>query len=169
MEILFENEVATEQRRQFVLGEMTVNPCCGLCNYIKIPQKYIVSYNSRNKYLWDTFILILATYNSYSLLYENVFFPLKKKSQAKVVLNLIIDLIYIFDILLMFLTSVIDRRGKENFDPKLIAYRRVFSLKFYRELLSVLGTDIISHNNSYLKPFALLKVLRIFNLGTMIN
>ena len=78
-------------------------------------------------------------------------------------------MIYVIDIVLMFFTSVIDNRGKENFDTKLISYRRIYSLKFYTELLSVLGTDIISANNKFLKPFALLKTLRILKLGTMIS
>ena len=119
--------------------------------------------------MWDTFILMLATYNSYQVLYQDAFEPLKVKSLAETIVSVIVDIIYVIDIVLMFFTSVIDNQGKENFDTNLIAYRRIYSLKFYTELASVLGTDIIAAHNKYLKPFALMKTLRILKLGTMIS
>jgi len=84
------------------------------------------------------------------------------------VVDMTIDCIYIFDVVLMFFTSVLGRRGKERFDSKLIAHRLTHSFRFYIELLSVLGTDIISSNINWLKPFSLLKVLRIFRLNKLI-
>ena len=69
----------------------------------------------------------------------------------------------------MFFTSVYDRNGKESFDSKLIAYRKTNSFMFYPELLSILGTDLISRNSEYLKYFALLKTFRLFRIRDLIR
>ena len=84
----------------------------------------------------------------------------------------IIDFAFIFDIVLMFFTSVIDNRGKESFDSKLIAHRVTTSLSVYPDILSVLGTDLVAQmvgTGSLLKNFALMKMLRLFRIGTIIS
>jgi len=67
----------------------------------------------------------------------------------------------------MFFTSV-KHRGKEVFDSKMIAFKLTHSFRFYIETASILGTDLIA-NDSDLRYFALLKIMRIFRLEKLIR
>ena len=74
----------------------------------RIPPKYIISYNNKIKLYWDRCVLIFAFYNSLMIPFKEAFIP-QYKSKWMDNLDLVIDFIFLFDILLMFVTSVVNR------------------------------------------------------------
>lgn len=89
---------------------------------IEIPHRYIVSVKNEKKKRWDLFILFLAVWNSIFApvelsftgvqIFENPFYN---------IWDYLIDLLFLGDIVIMFSTSYINRNGKEEWTPRLIA------------------------------------------------
>ena len=90
------------------------------------PRWYIVKGGGMTRYYWDLFVLVLALYNSvmtpFQFSFDFVMNKVEQKQSPFFEIELTIDFIYIFDILVNFLTSFIDDfTGDEIFGPKLIA------------------------------------------------
>ena len=92
-----------------------------ICFRYKLPEKYILSFKTPFKQYWDLIILLLAVYNSIMIPIEQCYKPKILQSAGFSAFNLLVDFIFLVDIILMFFTSVINFRGRESYDSHLIS------------------------------------------------
>ena len=159
-------EIEIETIRINMIEEASPRTCCGFCNKKKIPKKWIIPYKSKNKRYWDLGILALAIYKSFSVPMEQCFKPIEQIPMIMDILDFVIDLLWLADIIVGFFTTVVDKRGKESFDSKLIAHRLTHSSRFYIDCLSML--EAFSHFHRYFKPFGLLRIQRVLLINDFI-
>jgi hypothetical protein len=145
---------------------MKDNSSC--CSKI-IPKKWIISYKSLLKKRWDVFVLILAIINSFMIPMEQAFKPEYDKTIAKIILDNLVDIVFICDIFLSFLTSFRDNQFRECFEPGPIAGAYMSTSRFKVDVLSVLGSRFFSVFSDYMSLFGLFKLMRMFRLGHVIG
>uniref|UniRef100_A0A8C3AGK7 Potassium voltage-gated channel subfamily H member 5 n=1 Tax=Cyclopterus lumpus TaxID=8103 RepID=A0A8C3AGK7_CYCLU len=132
----------------------------------KTPPHIILHYCTF-KTTWDWVILVLTFYTAIMVPY-NVSFKTKQNNLAWLVLDSVVDIIFLIDIVLNFHTTFVGPAGEVVSDAKLI---RMNYLKtwFVIDLLSCLPYDIINafeHVNEGLSSlFSSLKVVRLLRLG----
>jgi len=103
---------------------------------------YIILHYCTFKTTWDWVILILTFYTAIMVPY-NVSFKTKQNNLVWLVLDSVVDVIFLVDIVLNFHTTFVGPGGEVISDPKLI---RMNYLKtwFVIDLLSCLPYDIIN-------------------------
>ncbi|XP_077121961.1 voltage-gated delayed rectifier potassium channel KCNH5 [Ranitomeya variabilis] len=132
----------------------------------KTPPHIILHYCAF-KTTWDWVILILTFYTAIMVPY-NVSFKTKQYNIAWLVLDSVVDVIFLVDIVLNFHTTFVGPGGEVISDPKLI---RMNYLKtwFVIDLLSCLPYDIINAfenvDEGISSLFSSLKVVRLLRLG----
>ncbi|XP_067894375.1 potassium voltage-gated channel subfamily H member 5 [Heterodontus francisci] len=132
----------------------------------KTPPHIILHYCAF-KTTWDWIILILTFYTAIMVPY-NVSFRTKQNNIAWLVLDSVVDVIFLVDIVLNFHTTFVGPGGEVISDPKLI---RMNYLKtwFVIDLLSCLPYDIINAfenvDEGISSLFSSLKVVRLLRLG----
>ena len=158
MSLKIDNEVkvATSNKNQDkckrkCISCMTMNP------------KYVISYKNFYRQLWDTLVLLFAIYNSIMIPIEISFFE-EPWIPKLVEFNLVVDFVFIVDIIIMFFTSYLDiYSGKEVRDSIKIAKAYTSSRRFFTDFCSLLSL------NENLQLFGFLKMLRVFRLGSIIK
>ncbi|KAG8000254.1 Potassium voltage-gated channel subfamily H member 1, partial [Nibea albiflora] len=119
------------------------------------------------KTTWDWVILILTFYTAIMVPY-NVSFKTKQSNVTWLVVDSIVDVIFLVDIVLNFHTTFVGPAGEVISDPKLI---RMNYLKtwFVIDLLSCLPYDVINAfenvDEGISSLFSSLKVVRLLRLG----
>uniref|UniRef100_A0A3B1JMT6 Potassium voltage-gated channel, subfamily H (eag-related), member 5a n=1 Tax=Astyanax mexicanus TaxID=7994 RepID=A0A3B1JMT6_ASTMX len=132
----------------------------------KTPPHIILHYCTF-KTTWDWVILILTFYTAIMVPY-NVSFKTKQNNLAWLVVDSVVDVIFLVDIVLNFHTTFVGPGGEVISDPKLI---RMNYLKtwFVIDLLSCLPYDIINAfenvDEGLSSLFSSLKVVRLLRLG----
>ncbi|XP_051508168.1 potassium voltage-gated channel subfamily H member 5-like [Myxocyprinus asiaticus] len=132
----------------------------------KTPPHIILHYCTF-KTTWDWVILILTFYTAIMVPY-NVSFKTKQNNVTWLVLDSVVDVIFLVDIVLNFHTTFVGPGGEVISDPKLI---RMNYLKtwFIIDLLSCLPYDIINAfenvDEGISSLFSSLKVVRLLRLG----
>uniref|UniRef100_A0A3Q3REH7 Potassium voltage-gated channel, subfamily H (eag-related), member 5b n=1 Tax=Mastacembelus armatus TaxID=205130 RepID=A0A3Q3REH7_9TELE len=132
----------------------------------KTPPHIILHYCTF-KTTWDWVILILTFYTAIMVPY-NVSFKTKQNNIVWLVLDSVVDVIFLVDIVLNFHTTFVGPGGEVISDPKLI---RMNYLKtwFVIDLLSCLPYDIINafenEDEGISSLFSSLKVVRLLRLG----
>ncbi|XP_067277030.1 potassium voltage-gated channel subfamily H member 5 isoform X2 [Pseudorasbora parva] len=132
----------------------------------KTPPHIILHYCTF-KTTWDWVILILTFYTAIMVPY-NVSFKTKQNNVTWLVLDSVVDVIFLVDIVLNFHTTFVGPGGEVISDPKLI---RMNYLKtwFVIDLLSCLPYDIINAfenvDEGISSLFSSLKVVRLLRLG----
>uniref|UniRef100_A0A3P8XP34 Potassium voltage-gated channel, subfamily H (eag-related), member 5b n=1 Tax=Esox lucius TaxID=8010 RepID=A0A3P8XP34_ESOLU len=132
----------------------------------KTPPHIILHYCTF-KTTWDWVILILTFYTAIMVPY-NVSFKTKQNNLAWLVLDSVVDVIFLVDIVLNFHTTFVGPGGEVISDPKLIRmnYTKTW---FVIDLLSCLPYDIINAfenvNEGLSSLFSSLKVVRLLRLG----
>uniref|UniRef100_A0A8C6WW95 PAC domain-containing protein n=1 Tax=Neogobius melanostomus TaxID=47308 RepID=A0A8C6WW95_9GOBI len=132
----------------------------------KTPPHIILHYCTF-KTTWDWVILILTFYTAIMVPY-NVSFKTKQNNLVWLVLDSVVDVIFLVDIVLNFHTTFVGPGGEVISDPKLI---RMNYLKtwFVIDLLSCLPYDIINAfenvDEGMSSLFSSLKVVRLLRLG----
>uniref|UniRef100_A0A3Q4BEI7 Uncharacterized protein n=1 Tax=Mola mola TaxID=94237 RepID=A0A3Q4BEI7_MOLML len=132
----------------------------------KTPPHIILHYCTF-KTTWDWVILILTFYTAIMVPY-NVSFKTKQNNIVWLVLDSVVDVIFLVDIVLNFHTTFVGPCGEVISDPKLI---RMNYLKtwFVIDLLSCLPYDIINAfenvDEGISSLFSSLKVVRLLRLG----
>ncbi|KAF3845079.1 hypothetical protein F7725_008242 [Dissostichus mawsoni] len=125
---------------------------------------HIILHYCTFKTTWDWVILILTFYTAIMVPY-NVSFKTKQNNIVWLVLDSVVDVIFLVDIVLNFHTTFVGPGGEVISDPKLI---RMNYLKtwFVIDLLSCLPYDIINaFENVDEQLFSSLKVVRLLRLG----
>uniref|UniRef100_A0AAY4B6I8 Potassium voltage-gated channel subfamily H member 5 n=1 Tax=Denticeps clupeoides TaxID=299321 RepID=A0AAY4B6I8_9TELE len=132
----------------------------------KTPPHIILHYCTF-KTTWDWVILILTFYTAIMVPY-NVSFKTKQNNVTWLVLDSVVDVIFLVDIVLNFHTTFVGPGGEVISDPKLIRmnYLRTW---FVIDLLSCLPYDIINAfenvDEGISSLFSSLKVVRLLRLG----
>ncbi|KAK1791250.1 hypothetical protein P4O66_013266, partial [Electrophorus voltai] len=132
----------------------------------KTPPHIILHYCTF-KTTWDWVILILTFYTAIMVPY-NVSFKTKQNNVVWLVVDSVVDVIFLVDIVLNFHTTFVGPGGEVISDPKLI---RMNYLKtwFVIDLLSCLPYDIINAfenvDEGISSLFSSLKVVRLLRLG----
>ncbi|KAG7462907.1 hypothetical protein MATL_G00189730 [Megalops atlanticus] len=132
----------------------------------KTPPHIILHYCTF-KTTWDWVILILTFYTAIMVPY-NVSFKTKQNNVTWLVVDSIVDVIFLVDIVLNFHTTFVGPGGEVISDPKLI---RMNYLKtwFVIDLLSCLPYDVINAfenvDEGISSLFSSLKVVRLLRLG----
>ena len=81
-----------------------------------VPKKKMISYKSLNKRIWDMVVLFLAVINGLLVPFEQSFRPEFVHTPLFIILDFGIDLVFVADIILMFYTSILTKKGQETFD-----------------------------------------------------
>uniref|UniRef100_A0A8C4N393 Potassium voltage-gated channel, subfamily H (eag-related), member 1a n=1 Tax=Eptatretus burgeri TaxID=7764 RepID=A0A8C4N393_EPTBU len=132
----------------------------------KTPPHIILHYCTF-KTTWDWIILILTFYTAIMVPY-NVSFKTKQNNVVWLVIDSVVDVIFLVDIVLNFHTTFVGPAGEVISDPRLI---RMNYLKtwFVIDLLSCLPYDIINAfenvDEGISSLFSSLKVVRLLRLG----
>ena len=132
-----------------------------------IPHNYIISFRARPKNVWDVIVLFLAVWNAF-------FMPLQYAFEFKTsgfvsFFDLLVDLLFVVDIILMFLTSFLSKTGEEIKDSKKIAMHYITTVRFFTDFFSLLGLEAVGNLDHRLKIFGLLKILRVFRINIFIR
>lgn len=124
----------------------------------------IISEKHKFFLFWNIFTITLVIYQSVIIPLE-FGFSITSKNQA--ILNFI-DAMFFIDFVLMFFTSFRNSMGEEVFDMRHIAMNYVTSARFFIDFFSQLGGNYISKFYRDLRFFGILKILRVFRLGSMV-
>lgn len=130
----------------------------------------MISQQNSYKELFNLFILVLSVFNSLFVPLELSFeeIPLFNSLYFVIIDNLI-DVLFLIDMGLMFMTSYRDKFGKEIFGFKLIALNYVRSARFYTDFFSLLGTSIVTNWAPNFKIFKVIKIVRILRVKQFIS
>lgn len=83
-------------------------------------------------------------------------------------MDIIIDIVFMIDISLMFLTSYIDSKGIEITDSRMIAKHYVDQLRFKIDALAIFGSFVFTDIHHFFNFFGMFKVMRVFRVSTLI-
>lgn len=100
------------------------------------------SYKSHTKRRWDIFVLFLAVYNSVMIPYIQAYKPEVVEDIGFNVFDNFVDACFFVDIVLMFFTSVMNKKGFESFDAEEIAEEYIKVVRFKVDCISLLGAGI---------------------------
>ena len=130
-------------------------------------RKWILRINEPLRIKWDLCIMLLATWNCFSIPIEIAFEPTVADSPLYLALNSIIDFMFFLDILITFRTTYIKpSTGDEISEPKAIA-KQYLRGRFWLDLLSTLPLDLMHGGRESLQwtsLFGLLKTTRVLRL-----
>ena len=135
---------------------------------VDIPQKYIISYRSPFLTYWDIFILLCAAYNSFMIPFDIPVKPEWRNTNTLIAIDVIIELLFVADIIIMFLSSYMDKMGHEECRIIQIAKNYISMPKFYIDVLSLLGNGIFTNMFAWFQLFGYLKIVRVTRLNAII-
>lgn len=127
--------------------------------------KFIVNENDDWKFWWDSFILIIAIWNSLSIPVAVAFTPDWSVSLPYILIDQFTNVLFVIDIIIAFNTSYYDVEGEEIRKHSKIA-EHYLKGAFLIDLVSTIPFDLITAS---LKITAILKVIRIQRLTKIIN
>jgi hypothetical protein len=127
--------------------------------------------NSRFKIIWDLIVIGLSVYNSLIIPYE--FAYTMQPSIYLLIIDNIIDAIFIFDIFINFRTIYQDRSDDDVLNGRKIAINYAMYGRFPVDVVASIPLDIfmifLNTSSSNLKFLGMLKMVRILRLGRMIS
>ena len=116
-------------------------------------------------------MIVLAIMNSFFIPLE-LNFDFKKEIFERrlfIMFDYLIDLLFALDIIITFFSSYRNLKGQEIFNQWKIAKNYVFSLVFYADLISVLGSNFFTSLVPQMKTLSYAKLIRIRRLGRYIR
>jgi hypothetical protein len=123
----------------------------------------------RGKLAWETFIIVLAVYNSILIPFEIAFKPEFANSPAYDAINILIVVSFFIDIVVQFRTATVNLlTGEEVNNPRKLAKAYVLSYRFWVDLLSSLPLDSMS-SSELLAIFGMLKIVRVGRISKIIE
>lgn len=128
---------------------------------------YQVSYKSKYKKAFDLFTMILSLYNAFQIPLELSFFPVDHDGIRPI--DIIIDFVFLIDILLMFRTTQQGKRGYEETDNYEIFKIYTSTWRFRFDFLAMLGNQIFTQLFHYFKFFKVFKASRVFRVAILIS
>jgi hypothetical protein len=129
----------------------------------------IVKSQSINRLKWDLFIIFLAIYQALTIPIEISLQPDVLASPFMKTVNGMIDLVFLFDIILNFRTSYVDSiNGEEILDPVLISSKYLTELRFYIDVLSTVPFADLFGGGAILQFLGILKIVRLLRISGVI-
>lgn len=123
----------------------------------------------KTKLHWDLIIIVFSVYQSVTVPLDMAFSPDIFNAPEFRTLNSLIDLVFIFDILIRFRTTNIDQiSGEENTDAMLISKKYVTSSSFYIDILSSIPFYDLFGGGVFTQLLGALKLLRIARISSVI-
>ena len=141
---------------------------------VKIDTKGILRISDPGKIYFEIFVIILAIYNCFGIPFEICFKPEVMENTSFLILNTIIDFIFLIDIIVQFKTTYYDPlSGDEIFDKEIIKWNYLKG-RFLIDILATVPFDnivfLITKTRSAILPlFSLLKLIRVTRLGRIIE
>lgn len=131
--------------------------------------------NDKQRVNWDLFVMIIATWNCFSLPFDVAFEPPIMSSVGFTITNFIIDFCFLLDIIVMFRTTFFDEKtGDECIDLKEIK-RHYLRGRFWLDLIATIPVDNVAWlltggqaDVSTLQLFGILKLTRVLRLSKLI-
>lgn len=140
-----------------------------LCAKFKLKDDKIISLKNKNRESWDGFVLGLSLFNAIVVPLELSFEMPFTNSIGYSIIDNIIDVLFIIDMILMFITSYRNIYGEEIRDQGMIAKHYVKSIRFLFDFASLFGTGIVTQWLPSLKVFKCFKIVRVFRLNKFIT
>lgn len=81
-----------------------------------ISPRFIISQENSQRKMWDIFTLSLSVFNVWMIPFQMSFGPMIDMFYISLYLDGIIDVIFLFDTIVMFFTSYMTKDGKEIYD-----------------------------------------------------
>ena len=106
------------------------------------PMWLIISRKNYYRKRWVIIPILLSIYNAIMIPYEFSFGKMIKSQLLVQIIDNIIDVLFIVDMALQFLTTVIDKKGYEVQHPYQLAKRYISTWRFKFDLLSLLGNNL---------------------------
>lgn len=159
IQYLRELELQKKEIRKTFIGR-----CCQ-----RVPTHLVISYKSDfNKY-WAMVPLILSLMNAITIPLETGYGLPHALLHIDEGLEYLIDFLFILDNVLIFFTTYQSKQGYEVGDHYLIAKNYVRSWRCLFDSMSLLGSYIFVKVNRKFRYFRMLKVGRVFEIGTLIK
>lgn len=111
--------------------------------------------------------IVLSLYNAFVIPYELSFGKLSA-SISMSILEHFIDIVFLFDLLLMFRTIRKDKKGQEIYDNYEVYLSYTRTWRFKSDFLSMIGNGLIATIHPSLKYLCLLKITRVFRISHFI-
>jgi hypothetical protein len=117
--------------------------------------------------------MLCAIFNCFTIPFKVAYEPPGMDSARFALTNILVDLIFLLDILVNFRTTYIDSHGEEVVDPRRIAYNYL-KLSFWVDLCATIPLDSILHgitgtDNPTYELFGILKLGRLNKLKKIIS
>jgi len=141
---------------------------------IKIFELYILRQDHPYHIRWDLFIILLAIWNSYSIPVDVAFEPEIFRNPSMVLINYLIDIMFLMDIILNFRTSFQDLNGDEVIIPKDIAINYITEGRFFIDVVSTIPFELIMaeifsiQDAQKFQILSMLKLFRVLRLSRII-
>lgn len=116
--------------------------------------------------MFDYLTMILSFYNAIVIPLEVAF--LYKDQQIFPTVDILIDLVFFVDLLLMFRTTQQDNRGYEITDNYEIFKIYTSTWRFWFDFLAMTGNSLFTYLIPELRYFKLFKASRVFRIGDQI-
>ena len=123
----------------------------------------IIDELNKYKQMWDGLVLIMAIFNSFAVPLEYVMTSLEYNSDYQT-LDLIINIMFLFDILLGFRTTYFDSQGQEVRDSGLIVKNYLRGM-FVVDFLSSIPYRYFALIVPAIKNISFLKILKITRIS----
>jgi CRP-like cAMP-binding protein len=131
--------------------------------------------NEQTRIRWDLFVMVLATWNCFTIPFNAAFRPVIMENIYFEIFNACIDILFMVDVAICFRTSFMNpKTGEEVFDIKVIA-KHYLKGRFWVDILASLPLDVIgllvlsgSGSTVIFEAFGLLKLVRVLRLSRII-
>ena len=111
-----------------------------ICN--QVPKKLIVSFKNKYRSTWELIPMTLSLYNAITIPLEFSYAINFWFLQANEIINVILDLLFLIDNILMFFTTYENKYGIEIWDHYKIYYFYTGTARFVFDSLSLLGMSL---------------------------
>lgn len=91
-------------------------------------------------------MIVLAIWNCCFIPFDIAFDPLIADNAGMIVLDYLIDILFVIDIVINFRTTYINSKGEEVYDPKEIRNKYMLGGRFWIDILSVIPFEEMSGN-----------------------
>lgn len=134
---------------------------------VESKRKYMFRHNDPILNKWDTFIILCAIYNCFTLSLNIGFSPSYADHWLYITVDVFLILCYVLDIIQNFFTTYLDPNGEEIWNKKVIAKNYVFGGRFIIDILSTIPFDYFG-GPELLAMLGLLKLTRLSRINTII-
>jgi hypothetical protein len=97
------------------------------------------------------------------------FKPIRFQTTGFTIFDIFVDILFLIDIILMFMTSFLNSKGQQITDRADIAINYMSQKRFTYDLLAIFGTEIFAKKNPIFAFFGLFKLTRIGRLSEFVQ